>query len=195
MKISRRLFIRDGVATVTIGLAAPAFLADIAQAQGIPGRRLVVVYLGGGNDALSTLIPYNDPFYYSRRPNLAVPAANVLQVGTDASGVTLGLHPRLTGLKGIFDAGRAMTAPVSVEYENVRQESEFWCWAAVAANLYNSFLPRAEPFFPAGRSTLKLPSFAVAVCRKMSRLSQMTASPALKPGGAAPNFILSMTTT
>jgi len=27
MNISRRLFIRDGVATVTIGLAAPAFLA------------------------------------------------------------------------------------------------------------------------------------------------------------------------
>jgi uncharacterized protein (DUF1501 family) len=52
------------------------------------------------------LIPYNDPFYYSRRPNLAVPAANVLQVGRDRSNVALGLHPRLTGLRQIFDAGR-----------------------------------------------------------------------------------------
>jgi uncharacterized protein (DUF1501 family) len=45
-------------------------------------------------------------FYRSRRPTLAVPAANVLQVGTDASRVALGLHPRLTGLKQIFDQGR-----------------------------------------------------------------------------------------
>ena len=52
------------------------------------------------------LIPYNDPFYYSRRPSLAVPAGNVLQIGTDSSRVALGLHPRLTGLQEIFDRGR-----------------------------------------------------------------------------------------
>ena len=56
MRVSRRLFIRDGVATVTLGLAAPAFLSAIAHAQGNSSRRLVVVYLGGGNDALNTLI-------------------------------------------------------------------------------------------------------------------------------------------
>ena len=59
----------------------------------------MVLYLSGGNDALSMLIPYNDTFYYSRRPTLAVPAGNVLQIGTDSSRVALGLHPRLTGLK------------------------------------------------------------------------------------------------
>ena len=30
----------------------------------------------------------------------------VLQIGTDSSRVALGLHPRLTGLKQIFDQGR-----------------------------------------------------------------------------------------
>ena len=106
MRVSRRLFIRDGVATVTLGLTAPAFLSAIAQAQGLTSRRLVVVYLGGGNDALNTLIPYQDTAYYSRRPTIAIPAGQVLQVGTDASGRALGLHPRLGGLRNVFNEGR-----------------------------------------------------------------------------------------
>jgi uncharacterized protein (DUF1501 family) len=65
-----------------------------------------VVYLGGGNDALSTVVPYTDPFYFSRRPALAIPAGQVLQIGSDTSGKALGLHPRLTGLHDIFNQGR-----------------------------------------------------------------------------------------
>jgi uncharacterized protein (DUF1501 family) len=106
MSVSRRIFIRDGVATVTLGLAAPSFLSAIANAQGLPNRRLVVVYLGGGNDSLNTLVGYRDAAYYSRRPSIAVPAGQVLQVGTDASGMTMGLHPRLTGLANIYNEGR-----------------------------------------------------------------------------------------
>jgi uncharacterized protein (DUF1501 family) len=104
--VSRRLFIRDGVATVTLGLAAPSFLSAIAQAQGLRSRSLVVVYLGGGNDALNTLVSYQDPSYYSRRPTIAIPAGQVLQVGSDASGKALGLHPRLNGLLNVFNEGR-----------------------------------------------------------------------------------------
>jgi uncharacterized protein (DUF1501 family) len=106
MKVTRRQFVKGGVAAFTVTFAAPEFLSDLAQAQGAHTRNLVVLYLSGGNDALSMLVPYNDPFYYSRRPTLGVPAGQVLQVGTDSSGVTLGLHPRLTGLKQIFDQGR-----------------------------------------------------------------------------------------
>jgi uncharacterized protein (DUF1501 family) len=105
-RISRRTFIRGGVSAFTVTLAAPAFLADIARAQGARARNLVVVYLNGGNDALSTVVPYQDPFYYSRRPTIAVPAGQVLQIGTDSTGRALGLHPRLTGLRDIFNAGR-----------------------------------------------------------------------------------------
>jgi uncharacterized protein (DUF1501 family) len=106
MPITRREFVRGGVAAFTVTFAAPAFLTDIARAQGRTRRNLVVLYLSGGNDALSTLIPYTDAQYYARRPSIAVPAANVLQIGSDVAGNALGLHPRLTGLRTIFNAGR-----------------------------------------------------------------------------------------
>ncbi|MGE3343595.1 MAG: DUF1501 domain-containing protein [Vicinamibacterales bacterium] len=105
MKVTRRQFVKGGVTAFTVSIAAPAFLSDIARAQGSTRRNLVVLYLNGGNDALSTVVPYTDTFYYSRRPTLAVPAASVLQIGTDRAGHALGLHPRLTGLRQIFDAG------------------------------------------------------------------------------------------
>ena len=106
MKVTRRQFVQGGVAAFTVTFAAPEFMNDLALAQGSQVRNLVVLYLSGGNDALSMLVPYNDASYYSRRPTIAIPAANVLQVGADASGVALGLHPRLAGLKQIFDQGR-----------------------------------------------------------------------------------------
>jgi uncharacterized protein (DUF1501 family) len=106
MAVSRREFIRGGVSAFTVSFAAPAFLCDLARAQGVQSRNLVVVYLGGGNDALSTVIPYQDPFYYSRRPTIQIPAGQVLQIGTDSSGRALGLHPRLAGLRSIFNDGR-----------------------------------------------------------------------------------------
>jgi uncharacterized protein (DUF1501 family) len=106
MPISRREFVRGGVAAFTVSFAAPAFLSELALAQGRSRRNLVVLYLSGGNDALSTVIPYNDAQYYARRPTIAIPGSQVLQIGTDRAGNALGLHPRLTGLRSIFNAGR-----------------------------------------------------------------------------------------
>jgi uncharacterized protein (DUF1501 family) len=105
MRITRRQFVSRGVAAFTVTVAVPEFLSELARAQGATSRNLVILYFSGGNDALSMLVPYNDPFYYSRRPTLAVPAGRALPVGSDASRVALGLHPRLTGLARIFDRG------------------------------------------------------------------------------------------
>jgi uncharacterized protein (DUF1501 family) len=62
-------------------------------------------------------VPYTDSAYYSRRPTLAVPAGQVLQVGTDSSGKALGLHPKLTGLRDMFNQGR-LALVQRVGYEN-----------------------------------------------------------------------------
>lgn len=105
MAFTRRQFVKGGVTAFTFGFAAPQFLTELALAQS-GNRSLVIVYLGGGNDALSTLVPYGDADYYARRPTIGVPSGSVLQIGTDRAGNVLGLHPALTGLKQIFDGGR-----------------------------------------------------------------------------------------
>jgi len=117
MAISRRTFVKNGVAAFTISFAAPAFLSDLARAQGASSRNLVVLDLTGGNDGLSMLVPYTDAAYYSRRPTLAIAAGSVLQIGSDASGKPLGLHPKLTGLRDIFNQGR-LALIQRVGYEN-----------------------------------------------------------------------------
>ena len=73
----RRDFVRNGVAARVAGVAFPRFLSDLARAQGASSRNLVLLNLSGGNDGLSTLVPYTDSFYYSRRPTLAIPAGTV----------------------------------------------------------------------------------------------------------------------
>jgi uncharacterized protein (DUF1501 family) len=132
---TRREFIRGGVSAFTFSFAAPAFLSDLARAQGSARRNLVVLYLSGGNDALSMVIPYTDAEYYARRPVLAIPAANVLQIGSDRAGNALGLNPRLTGLKRIFDSGK-LALIQRTGYENSSrshfQGTDIWSTANVA---------------------------------------------------------------
>jgi uncharacterized protein (DUF1501 family) len=62
---------------------------------------LVLVTLYGGNDGLNTVIPYADPAYHSVRPELAYAPEAVLRLDD-----SLGLNPKLPGLKRTWDAGR-----------------------------------------------------------------------------------------
>jgi uncharacterized protein (DUF1501 family) len=60
----------------------------------LPHRRmLVVIELGGGNDALSTVVPYASDAYRRARPTLAVPEAEVIDLGDG-----LGINKRLAGM-------------------------------------------------------------------------------------------------
>jgi uncharacterized protein (DUF1501 family) len=135
MPFTRREFIRGGVSAFTFSFAAPAFLSDLARAQGTARRNLVVLYLSGGNDALSMVIPYTDAQYYARRPVLGIPAANVLQIGSDRAGNALGLNPRLAGLKTIFDTGK-LALIQRTGYENSSrshfQGTDIWSTANTA---------------------------------------------------------------
>ena len=151
MKYSRRDFVRGGVTAFSIGFAAPRFLCDAALAQGAGSRNLVVLYLSGGNDSLSMLIPYLDPFYTTRRPTLAVPAGQALQIGSDRAGNALGLHPRLTGLRSMFNEGRLALIQRS-GYENSSRShfegTDIWSTATRETTQGPGWLGRYLDSFP-----------------------------------------------
>ncbi len=67
-----------------------------------PGAgQLVVVFLRGGLDGLSAVMPPNDPAYHAARPGIGVPEAAALPL--DA---TFGMHPALAPLHALFTEGR-----------------------------------------------------------------------------------------
>jgi uncharacterized protein (DUF1501 family) len=71
-------------------------------------RRLVVVLLAGGNDALNTLIPYTDPRYYELRPNLGLKDSELKDSLSRSTIISdrFALHPSLPEIKDLYDQRR-----------------------------------------------------------------------------------------
>ncbi|GAB4332501.1 MAG: DUF1501 domain-containing protein [Dehalococcoidia bacterium] len=110
MAISRRDFVKGGVALVSIGTLSNSFLKGaVAFAAQHPhdivpqlaGKTLILVQMAGGNDGLNTLVPVGDPVYRSARSTLALPEEAVLPAGDG-----VGFHPALEGLHQLYGEGR-----------------------------------------------------------------------------------------
>lgn len=109
--MQRRRFLQSSALASTL-LLVPKFLhaldrpairlaAQLRDAPTDKARRLIVVQLSGGNDGLNTIIPYRNDLYYKARPTLALKETDgILPLSDD-----LGLHPKMTGLKGLYDQG------------------------------------------------------------------------------------------
>ena len=80
----------------TSAFARAARRSDGARAQ----RKLVLIQLTGGNDGLSTLVPFADDAYYRARPSTAIPKKEVLRLDG-----YVGLHPSLRRVRARFDEG------------------------------------------------------------------------------------------
>lgn len=110
--MQRRRFLQSSALASTL-LLVPKFLhaldrpetrlaAMLRDAPADKARRLIVVQLSGGNDGLNTIIPYRNDLYFKARPTLALKETEgVLPLSND-----LGLHPRMTGLKALYDQGQ-----------------------------------------------------------------------------------------
>jgi uncharacterized protein (DUF1501 family) len=142
---TRRVFIQRGLALLAVAPTVPSFLdqtvwalsdpLDMKQTQqdsGKDGKILVVVQLSGGNDGLSTVIPYGDDVYYRQRTNIGVDAKSVLRVNN-----YVGLHPNLKGLYELLDNGRVSVVQ-GVGYPNPNR-SHFR-----AMDIWQSAVPERE---------------------------------------------------
>lgn len=91
-----------GSPSSSAGSAAPA-----AKPKGRAGRRLVIVELDGGNDGMSTLVPYGMSGYRDLRQRTAIDDDRLVHLNDQ-----LGLP---TELKGLKDKGLAVLAGVGTE--------------------------------------------------------------------------------
>jgi len=136
---TRRQFLRTSLLGGAVAWSVPVFLertffaldamaADSMTASGKDSPILVVLQLAGGNDGLNTLVPFSDDAYHRARPGIAI--KDPLKI-TDS----LGLHPRLTGLRGLYDEGH-LAIVQGVGYPNPNRShfrsTEIWQTASDA---------------------------------------------------------------
>ncbi len=134
---------------------------------------LVVIQLFGGNDGLNTFVPYTNSQYYQHRPTLGVSPAQVLRIANP----TMGFHPRMTGMRDLFNAGK-LVAVQGVGYEESNRShfrsENIWLTASGANEVLDTgwlgrYLEFANPTFP-----LNLPAdpFAVQIGGTLSLMLQ-----------------------
>jgi uncharacterized protein (DUF1501 family) len=99
--MKRKEFFQTG-SLATASLLLPRFLKAFERPVIVPpgNKVLVVLQLSGGNDGLNTVIPVSNDIYYRGRPGLGISKASSALITDEA-----GLHPALSGLKGLYDDG------------------------------------------------------------------------------------------
>ncbi len=101
---TRRIFMRNGAMAAIATATLPSFLARTAMALDLGSatrnKRLVVIFQRGAADGLNIVVPHGERAYYAMRPSINIPRNQVI----DLDGF-FGLHPSMSSLKPIWDAG------------------------------------------------------------------------------------------
>ena len=114
MPLSRRHALTLGASLGVTFLAAPSWATMLAG-----HRKLVVIICRGAMDGLSVSVPIGDPDYASLRGPIAIPADQTLKLDSD-----FGLHPKLSGLHALVQAGQARIAPAVAIPQRIRSHFE-----------------------------------------------------------------------
>ncbi len=106
--------------TALRSFATPSMLS----CDGVSDRVLVIIQLAGGNDGLNMVIPISQyDNYANHRPSIALPDMGSNSIipldGTLPSDHQVGLHPAMTGIKDLYDAGKVnVIQSVGYEFQN-----------------------------------------------------------------------------
>jgi len=123
--LSRRFFLKSaGVAAASFGVV-PSFLLRTAYAQNPAAGKnrpiLIAIFQRGAADGISMVVPFGDPHYASLRPQIALPSPlrGSGETTLDLDGY-FGLHPSLSSLKPIYDAGHLAMVQAVGSPDNTR---------------------------------------------------------------------------
>jgi uncharacterized protein (DUF1501 family) len=145
MHITRRYFLKStGALAVYCGVNPLRTLADVGMTAAdvkpvSKGKTFVAIFLRGGMDGLSMIVPYGDPGYLQLRQSIALNAPGKDSGVADLDGF-FGINPRAAALAPLFKNGTAM-ALHAVGYDlNTRshfEEQDTW-ETCVIGNTVNS---------------------------------------------------------
>jgi uncharacterized protein (DUF1501 family) len=181
--MKRRLFLRTGSAATlpvflngfNIGLLPQFSFMNFLNTDS--DRILVLVQLDGGNDGLNMLIPLDQ---YSRlsavRGDLLIPETSVLKLYDH-----VGLHPRMTGLKNLFDDGK-LAAIQGVSYPDQNRShfrsTDIWSSGSAADEFLTTgwlgrFFDGRVDGYPQGFPNAEYPDpFAITIRAQVSETCQ-----------------------
>jgi len=182
-------------------VSLPAFLGGVniaampsrlmeSMINGDSDKVLVVIDLNGGNDGLNTFIPldaYDN--LVNARTNVIIPQSQILNF-TD----TIGLHPKMTGVKNLYDDGNfALVQGVGYPNQNRShfRSADIWNTASAADEYKSSgwlgrYLDQEFPGYPGDYPSADCPDpFAVTMGQSISGTCQ----------GAQSNFSMAIINT
>jgi uncharacterized protein (DUF1501 family) len=123
-----------------VGLTSLTAMSHLAAQTATDTKFLVCLYMRGGNDQSNFIVPRSGSAYtsyQSGRSNIALSSASTLALSpTGFSGPSLGLHPNLPFLAGLFNQGKA----------------------ALLANVGNLVGPISKAQWNAGAATAAIPA-------------------------------------
>ena len=144
--VTRRRFLQSlaaGGALYAFGRTPGTVVAEAAGLDGFPDyKALVCVFLAGGNDSWSMLVPRSNAeydVYATSRQNLAIPRDQLLPIAPlSQDGAAYGFHPSMPGLQSLFESGRcAVVANVGPLVERVTKEQYLQRTARLPLQLFS----------------------------------------------------------
>lgn len=120
--LARRDFLIRGAG---FGIAAlvPSWLPNVVLAQSSSTRDIILsVFLSGGTDGMSLVVPFGDPDYYTGRPTIAIARPDAAGSGPKAVALDnfFGFSPGMAPLMPAYNAGHLLVAHATGSVDTTR---------------------------------------------------------------------------